>query len=449
MKKLITILSSGLIGISALHAQDTAKKVAPIIPIVKLSDNVTVKFGGFVRAEYYADSKKTVGAVDDLFSFFPDKASPDATGADLNHIPRQNLSTQATRFNALFNGPDVGTAKSTAFFEYDFSGGAAGTNGTTTNPVGLRLRHAYLKLNWTNKEILVGKSWNPLAETIFPSVLGLNTGIPFRPFGRGDQLRLTLKPTASISVLAAALYQTEHKSTIYTDATGVGATGTNDIRANLLPDFHLQLHYKAGSIFAGLISEYKVVRPATVTTATAKATKGKTYSSDETVSSSAFGAFLRYSKGKLTIQGSGLYGQNLSELFQQGGYAVTSYDSTNGSRKYTVSNSISGWLNITYGEKVVVGLFTGYQKNLGFNDNILKSNQAGGIATFLGRWQDVDHIYRVAPSIKYTVGRLVLSGELEYNVAAYGTIDYTNKGKITDAKERSAIRGTLAATFLF
>lgn len=425
------------------QTQDTAKKVAPIIPIVKLSDNITVKFGGFVRAEYYLDSRKTQGAVDDLFSFFPYAESKDAKGKDQNAVVRQNLSTQATRFNALFSGPDVLSAKSSAFFEFDFSGGAA-TNGTTTNPVGLRLRHAYIKLNWKSSELLIGKTWNPLGDIIFPSVVGLNTGIPFRPFGRGDQLRFTYKPTESISILAAALYQSEHKSFSYSDATGTTTANTNDIRINPVPDFHLQIHYKSGAIFAGLVSEYKIVRPATAL----KALKGTaplgTYNTDETVSSYAFGGFAKYSQGLFTVQASGLYGQNLSELFQQGGYAVTAIDSTNGSRRYTPSNSITSWLNITYGKTVVIGLFGGYSKNLGFSKNII-----GGVGSYLGRWQDVDHIYRISPSIKYNIGRLILGAELEYNVAAYGTVDYTNKGKVKDAKEVSGVRGLLAATFLF
>ena len=423
--------------------QEVIKEPASLIPVVKLSDNVTVKFGGFVRAEYYIDSKKTVGAVDDLFGFFPENEMKDADGKDINNTVRQNISAQATRFNALFAGPDALGAKSTAYFEFDFSGGAA-TTGTTTNPVGLRLRHAYLKLAWTKSEVLVGKTWNPLGETIFPSVLALHVGIPFRPFGRGDQLRFTFKPTSSINILAACLYQTEHKSFTYTNVdvtspTGTTVANTNDIKINTLPDFHLQVHYKRGPIFTGLVSEYKIIRPALTT-------KGKngTYLAKETVSSYAAGAFLRFTKGKLTIQGSGIYGQNLSELFQQGGYAVTGIDTATGSRKYTPSNSISGWVNITYGEKFMVGLFGGYQKNLGFNKNILK-----GTGTFLGRWQDIDHVYRVTPTLKYTVGRFVLSGEVDYNIVGYGTVDYSNKGKVKDVKERNAVRGLVAATFLF
>ena len=423
------------------------KEASPLIPVVKLSDNVQVKFGGFIRAEYYFDSRETVGAVDDLFSFFPENEKKDAiSGDDLNAISRSNLSTQATRFNALFTGPDIWKAKSSAFFEFDFSGGA-GTQASTgaTNPVGLRLRHAWTKLSWTKSEILIGKTWNPLAETIFPAVVGLHTGIPFRPFGRGEQLRFTWKPSSKINVLVAALYQTEHKSTVYTDASGTTVAGSNDIRSNPIPDLHLQIHFKTPSVFAGIISEYKVVRPATQTTGTG----GGVYNTDATVSSYALGAFADYKKDNFGVKASALYGQNLSELFQQGGYAVKSYDSATGAKTYTPSNSVSYWVNLSYGTKLVFGLFGGYQKNLGFNDNILAASAAGNAATFLGRWQNVDHIYRIAPSLKYSIGRLVFSAEADYNVAAYGRVDYSDKGKVKESKEISGVRGIFATTFLF
>lgn len=420
MKKLLYIVFISLVSVTVAHAQDNGEQKKELIPVVKLSDNVSVKFGGFVRAEYYIDSRKPVGAVDNLFGFFPDKEVKDSLGNDQNAVVTNNLSTQATRFNAAFTGPDVFNAKSTAFLEYDFTGG---------NRINVRLRHAYLKLNWTKSELLVGKTWIPLAETIFPSVNGLHTGIPFRPFGRGDQVRFTYKP-GKINILAAAVYQSEHTSTY---------GGSGDIKANPIPDFHLQLHYKTANVFAGLVSEYKIVRPNLISTGT-----DGVFNTNETVSSYAFGGFAEYKHNKLTVKGSALYGQNLSEVFQQGGYAVTEIDPDNGNRSYSPSNSVSSWVNITYGQKVIAGLFGGYQKNLGFSDDIL-----GGAGSFFGRWQDVAYIYRLSPSVQYKVGRLILAAELDYNIAAYGKVDITDKGKVKDAKEIAGTRGLLAATFLF
>lgn len=379
-KLFISLIVTTFLGTNIVQAKENSQTTKPIIPVVKLGENVQVKFGGFVRADYYVDSREIVGAVDDLFGFFPEKEKINSGDSkDQNEVIRQNLSTQATRFNALFTGPEALNAKSTAFFEYDFSGGT-GTQTTTgaTNSVGLRLRHAWAKLTWNKTEVLVGKTWNPLAETIFPSVVGLHTGIPFRPFGRADQLRVTLKPSSEVDILLAAVYQSEHKSFVYSDGTLAAAvSNTNDIRSNPIPDLHVQLHYKNKDLFAGVVAEYKTVRPATQTTGTLG-----TFNTNESISSYALGGFADYKKGLYELKGSVLYGQNLSELFQQGGYAVKTYDAATGARTYSVSNSTSGWINATYGKNIIVGLFAGYQKNHGFDDNILSST-SGGASAFL------------------------------------------------------------------
>ena len=423
MKKTTILLTLALLSNTIIQAQEATSETAKeIVPIIKLGNNIQAKFGGFVRAEYYIDNREIVGAVDDLFGFFPEAPIKDAEGNDLNAIVRQNLSTQATRFNALLTGPDIFNAKSSAFFEYDFTGG---------NTVNLRLRHAWIKLNWKKTELLVGKTWNPLAETPFPSIAGLHTGVPFRPFGRGDQLRLTYKPANNISVLVAGVYQTEHKSTL-------DPSQSADIRSNPIPDFHLQLHYKTPEFSTGIMSEYKVVRPATQTTGTTGVFK-----TSETLSSYALAAYFDYKKNLFNVKGSTLYGQNLSELFQQGGYAVKTLNDATGARTYTSSQTATYWLNFTYGKKWQTGLFTGYMQNLGFKYNPL----AGGV--FYGRWQNIDHVYRVAPSLKYSLNQWTIHAEIDYNVVAYGTVDYAHKGKVKDSKETSCVRGILAATFFF
>ena len=120
MKKTITFATLFILNLIALNAQEVTSSTAKdIIPVVKFSDNINVKFGGWVRAEYYIDSRETVGAVDDLFGFFPENKKADANGNDMNAVLRQNLSTQASRFNALVSGPDIFKAKSSSFFEFD------------------------------------------------------------------------------------------------------------------------------------------------------------------------------------------------------------------------------------------------------------------------------------------------------------------------------------------
>ncbi|MDR2963027.1 MAG: hypothetical protein LBU90_05290 [Bacteroidales bacterium] len=436
MKKISIFLVCAALSSAAVQAQTPTPPTQPstqeqapataqdLVPAVKLGNNISAKFGGFVRAEYYIDNREIVGAVDDLFGFFPEAPLLDANGHDLNKVVRQNLSTQATRFNSLFTGPDFLGAKSSAFFEFDFSGG---------NTVNVRLRHAWAKLSWQKADVLIGKTWNPLAETPFPAVAGLHTGIPYRPFGRGDQIRVTYKPTEKLSVVAAGVFQTEHKTTL-------DPSQSADIRSNPIPDFHLQVHYKTPSFSAGALSEYKVVRPATYTSNAA----GEKFSTDVTLPSYALGAYATYKKDLFNVIASAIYGQNLSELFQQGGYAVTEIDPATGAKEYSASTTSSYWIHATYGKTWVVGLFGGYQKNLGFSNNIL----AGG-SNFFGRWQNIDHLYRISPSLKYVYKQWAFQAEVDYNVAAYGTVDYADKGKVKDAKETSGVRGILATTFYF
>lgn len=436
MKKTAFLLASLVGCLFYAQAQDNVSTEKPLIPVVTLSKDVNVKFGGFMRAEYYVDSKEMVGLLDDLFGFFPEKPVYDANGKDINNVVRHNFSTQATRFNALFTGPSVFNAKSSAFFEFDFTGG---------NSVNLRYRHAYGQLSWAKTDVLFGKSWNPLAAIHFPSVLGLHTAIPFRPFGRGDQVRVTYRLTDKISILGAALIQTEHRSTLETSAA-------TDVRANPIPDMHLQLFHKTNNLMLGLLSEYKITRPATYTEGAG--TPKPKYITKETVSSFSLGGIMDYKKDLFNAKASVLYGQNLSELYIAGGYATTSIDATTGHRTYSPSNSVSSWLNFTYGKKWIAGVFGGYHKNLGYHTPILAPTLDDDgvtikIPTLFGRWQNIDHIYRASTSLTYKIERWVFGAEVDYNVAAYGEVDYGKKGKIKNATETSNIRGVLSATFIF
>lgn len=436
MKKTVFLLASLVGCLFYAQAQDNVSAEKPLIPVVTLSKDVNVKFGGFMRAEYYVDSKEMVGALDDLFGFFPEKPVNDANGKDINNVVRHNFSTQATRFNALFTGPSVFNAKSSAFFEFDFTGG---------NSVNLRYRHAYGQLSWAKTDVLFGKSWNPLAAIHFPSVLGLHTAIPFRPFGRGDQVRVTYRLTDKISILGAALIQTEHRSI-------VDSIAKTDIRANPIPDMHLQLFHKTNNLMLGLLSEYKITRPATYTEGAG--TPKPKYITKETVSSFSLGGIMDYKKDLFNAKASVLYGQNLSELHIAGGYATTSIDATTGHRTYSPSNSVSSWLNFTYGKKWIAGVFGGYHKNLGYHTPILAPTlDDNGVTiktpTLFGRWQNIDHIYRASTSLTYKIERWVFGAEVDYNVAAYGEVDYSKKGKIKNAIETSNIRGVLSATFIF
>ena len=164
---------------------------------------------------------------------------------------------------------------------------------------------------------------------------------------------------------------------------------------------------------------------------------------NEKVNSFALGYYAQYLKDNFGVKTGGLYGDNLSEYFLPGGYAVKSIDELTGKRTYSTSRITSYWLNVSYGKTWSPSLFFGYTKNLGFADNILQ----GG--NFFGRWQNVDNIFRLSPSLKFSHKQWAIQAEIDYDLVAYGTVDHADHGKVKNTHNVSGIRGLLATTFFF
>ena len=82
-------------------------------------------------------------------------------------------------------------------------------SGTTFSVV--RLRHAYLNLDWGTSALLLGQTWHPLYGDVAPQILNLNMGAPFQPFSRAPQIRYRYK-TGDIQITGAALWQSQYLS---------------------------------------------------------------------------------------------------------------------------------------------------------------------------------------------------------------------------------------------
>ena len=77
---------------------------------------------------------------------------------------------------------------------------------------------------------------------------------------------------------------------------------------------------------------------------------------------------------------------------------------------------ITDWGEIhTNHERLQVGLFGGYLKNLGTKEPMVSpGNPVYGLAT------GIASLYRLSPRIIYIAGKFRLAAELEYTAAAYG-----------------------------
>jgi hypothetical protein len=144
------------------------------------------KLYGFVRLDVIFDSQQPNNAQTILFIKSPDPRTGNDNGDFAMH-PR------LTRFGIDYSGPRIaklGDAKLTGKLETDFQNG-----GTESRQI-IRVRHAYLRLDWTNASILAGQTWDivsPLFPTVNADTLQWNAG---NIGDRRSQLRITSEPKA-------------------------------------------------------------------------------------------------------------------------------------------------------------------------------------------------------------------------------------------------------------
>jgi len=89
---------------------------------------------------------------------------------------------------------------------------------------------------------------------------------------------------------------------------------------------------------------------------------------------------------------------------------------------YTPYNSLTSFINMVYGKKYQVGLFSGYLKNLGTADALYNfgSSTAPTVVT-PGLLPNVASIYRIAPHFALNISKIRFVAEYELTSAEYGT----------------------------
>lgn len=378
-----------------------------------------ITFKGFVKSDYWFDTRQVVSTREELFLFYPKGVLPDAQGKDINAADYLNFSPVTSRITGVISGPDAFRAQTSGVIEADFSGV------TNADINGLRLRHAYGKLKWKKSELLFGQYWHPMFVTeVFPNVVSLNTGSPFQPFIRNPQLSYTVF-YKKFNFNLACIAQRDNSSD--------GPLGYNSVymRNALMPNIHFQVQYKSEHHVAGIGADWKILRPRLAT--------DSLVITNQTISSYAAIAYWKYSNEKFIWRCKTIYGQNLTEHLLMGGYAVHSIDTLNLKETYTPTNNLFVWGNIQYGKKIIVGLFGGYAKNFGTSDT--------NIGKYYARGADVDYVYRIAPSLSWKQNAVQISTEIEYTVAAYGTPD--NMGKVINSSEVANTRFLLTFFYFF
>jgi hypothetical protein len=241
----LTLLLAIFLLNSTANAQNTGS--------LTLGKDLSLTVGGFLRTDFLMDSRQTSEAAEGLFTFYPLAPSYDAAGKDINANGKVGYAALASRLTTRFFGPQFIGAATQAYIEFDFTSVLSGTSG-------VRLRQAYMQLDWEKTRLLVGQAWHPLSSNLTPTVIGLNTGAPFWAFNRSPQLRLEHRAGNFLFTLAH-VYQAD-----YASPGPLAAVKSSEYQRNtLLPEMTLSVRY--GKNFQiGLAGETKTIQPRNFTT---------------------------------------------------------------------------------------------------------------------------------------------------------------------------------------
>ena len=377
MNKQLLVLLITLFGITSYTGNSQT---------VNTDKKIGINWSGLVKTDFMYDTRQVVNAREGHFNILP-AAENLVNGEDLNNQSNFNILSIHTRLKAAISGPDFFGMKTSGAIEAAFFGNSDATVGE------LRLRHAFVQLSNEKIEIIMGQYWHPMFVTaVFPGTYSFNTGVPFQPFSRNPQLRITTK--GKIKFIGALFTERDFQ----TRGASVSKSG--------IPQFHAQLQLgKAAETLGGVGFNVKSSQPNL---------------GDDNLTSTAFIGYFRTKLGKATWKAEATYGENMTDLLQIGGFG------TAGNGDFVNNKTLSMWTEFSgdFSETMEWGLFGGYTKNGGFGEAITYVNG------FLGT---VENAYRVAPRIGWKSGALTIGVEGEYTNAQYGSIDVN--GDITSSTD--------------
>ncbi len=391
--------------------------------------DISLKWYGKVEADWYYNSRSNVEGMEGLFLVYPKDKQLDKNGKDLNASQTASTYVMETRLGLDIAAPDFLGAKTSGKIEIDFRG------------VGgdfflLRLRHAYMNLDWGKSSLLLGQTWHPLSASMMPEVINLNAGSPFQPFSRAPQLRYVYA-SKHWKFTATALWQSQDVSLApanNTSGTTAFVRSTQPLRNSCLPEGFVGLDYNTPNFTIGAGVHVSSFVPRVTSSH-----NGSTYKVDERLTSLTASAHFKYKYNTFSIAGKTVYGNNFTEANGLGGYAITATDAVTGEQKYTPLRTHTTWLNVAYGKTWRPSLYLGYLKNLGATKDV-----TGVIAN----GAELDKMSVATLSLTYNRPHWKIGAEYSYTTAWYGDA-FDSKHKATSSHDVSNHRLFICTAFLF
>ncbi len=385
------------------------------------TEKLKVDFSGYVGYSFFFDTYESVTSRDGLIYFYPLAEDLDANGDDINKNFQAQMLSVESRARLTVSGLSAFGAKSKAVIEGDY----LGTDLDYTRL--FRLRHAFVQLDWSKSELLIGQTWHPTFVTAcFPGVFSFGSGIPFNPLNRAPQIRYTFKPTSNFDFMGALLMHGDFKS-----------KGPGDALQNSgLPDMQFQFRFHNDLVYTGFTAGYKILQPRTETDNNLK--------TNEKIGSYNLQAFAKFTTNPVIVKVQGVYGENLSHLVMIGGYGANLEDVALGEDDYSYVNlkTLAIWSEVmTNFEKLNGAVFFGYTQNMGATTDYVSLNYTRG--------ENIHSITRISPRIQYTSGKLTFILEHMMTSAVYGETFDTKQKADTKADPTINHRIQLGAKYAF
>lgn len=443
MKKRIFIVVLCSLCLTSVSAQEvkTDKKEA-----AKSHLKQHFKPYGFIRNYFTYDSRESWSGTGDLYNYQPKDENWNQTAAEAaaSGVPREDLNAVSTfRFLSLTTRVGVNIVdykwRGTEFggkIEADFYAGLSSKTGQTHSLSGVaqfRLRQAYLTLGWDSLPMMKGKdyarvdltlgqTWHPMAADLCDAI-ALNSGAPFGPFNRSPQVKMDARLGKYVTLTAAGLWQMQYLS-IGPD----NVTSAEYIAYSKTPEAYLgiSVHDKGWIFRAG--ADVLSISPRHLGTLNGVKVTVK----DRITTASPF-VYLQYKKGEFSFKAKTIFAESGEHMNMYGGYGIKAVNA-DGSYEYTPIRHSTSWISLVYGGKVGAQeekhpqklqgiLFAGYVKNFGTKEALYDIDGDGKFtkAEFYNpRSSAMNQMWRLSPTLLYTVGKFQLGLEYEITSVQYG-----------------------------
>lgn len=445
MRNQIVIIVLCAVCSMAVSAQDTEVKQQKR-EAVKSHLKQHFKPYGFIRNYFAYDSRESISGTGDLYNYQPKDENWNQSEAEAaaSGVERQDMNAQSTfRFLSLTTRVGLNIVgyqwRGTEFggkIEADFYAGLNGVGSGTHKLSGtaqFRLRQAYMTLAWDSLrmndkdyarvDLLLGQAWHPMAADLCDAI-ALNTGAPFGPFSRTPQVKMDARLGSLFTLTGALIWQMQYNS------TGPDGQSADYIAYSKTPEAYLGLsfHHKGWLVRAGAdVLSICPRRSGSVTGADGTTVTVKV--KDRLTTVSPF-VYLQYKQGEFSFKAKSVFMEAGEHMNMNGGYGVKKVNQ-DGSWEYTPTRTSSSWVSIVYGGKVGAQetkhpqklqgiLFAGYIRNFGTKEHIIDANGDGKPDLYYPRANNMNRMWRLSPTLLYTVGKFQIGCEYEITSVQYG-----------------------------